>query len=67
VGERFIRVHRNALVARHAMKALERRADEDEASEGGETWAVQVVPTLEWLAVSRRQVSAVREAMASQG
>jgi two-component system response regulator AlgR len=66
VGERFIRVHRNALVARHAMKALERRADEDEAGEGGETWAVQVVPTLEWLAVSRRQVSAVREAMASQ-
>jgi two-component system, LytTR family, response regulator AlgR len=64
VGERFIRVHRNALVARHAMKALERRADD---VEGGETWAVQVVPTMEWLAVSRRQVTAVREAMAAQG
>lgn len=64
VGERFIRVHRNALVSRHAMKALERRADD---AEGGETWAVQVVPTMEWLTVSRRQVTAVREAMAAQG
>ena len=61
VGERFIRVHRNALVSRHAMKSLERRHDD---AEGGETWAVQVVPTMEWLAVSRRQVTAVREAMA---
>ncbi len=64
VGERFIRVHRNALVSRQAMKALERRADDPD---GGETWAVQVLPTMEWLAVSRRQVSAVREAMAAQG
>lgn len=64
VGERFIRVHRNALVSRQAMKALERRADD---AEGGETWAVQVVPTMEWLSVSRRQVTAVREAMAAQG
>lgn len=64
VGERFIRVHRNALVSRHAMKALERRADD---ADGGEAWAVQVVPTMEWLLVSRRQVTAVREAMAAQG
>jgi len=64
VGERFIRVHRNALVARSAMRALERRADD---ADGGESWAVQVRPTMEWLAVSRRQVSAVREAMAQQG
>ena len=61
VGSRFIRVHRNALVSRQAMKALERRADDPD---GGEAWAVQVLPTQEWLAVSRRQVSAVREAMA---
>ena len=61
MGERFIRVHRNALVARHVMRALERRADD---VDGGETWAVQVLPTLEWLAVSRRQVAAVKEAMA---
>ena len=62
VGARFILVHRNALVARRAMKALQRRVDgEDE--EGGETWAVQIMPTQVWLAVSRRQVTAVREAM----
>lgn len=63
VGGRFIRVHRNALVSRQAMRALERRADDPD---GGEAWAVQVAPTMEWLAVSRRQVSAVREAMAQQ-
>jgi two-component system response regulator AlgR len=61
VGDRFIRVHRNALVARHVMRALELRADE---GDGGESWAVQVLPTLEWIAVSRRQVAAVKEAMA---
>ena len=63
VGDRFIRVHRNALVSRQAMKALERRADD---AEGGEAWAVQVAPTMEWLAVSRRQVTAVRECMVDQ-
>lgn len=63
LGERFVRVHRNALVARSAMKALERRADDEE---GGETWAVQVGPTGEWLAVSRRQVATVREVMAGR-
>ncbi len=61
LGERFVRVHRNALVARHAMRALERRADADE---GGEAWAVQVAPGGEWLAVSRRQLGAVRDAIA---
>ncbi|WP_290870625.1 LytTR family DNA-binding domain-containing protein [Aquabacterium sp.] len=64
VGERFIRVHRNALVARAAMRALERRADDED---GGESWAVQIRPTMEWLTVSRRQAGAVREAMAQQG
>jgi two-component system response regulator AlgR len=65
VGARFVRVHRNALVARKAMRALERRLDEEEGGDGAEGWAVQVAPTLEWLQVSRRQVNAVREAMAS--
>jgi two-component system response regulator AlgR len=63
LGDRFVRVHRNALVARSAMKALERRADDEE---GGETWAVQVQPTGEWLAVSRRQVATVRDVMAGR-
>lgn len=64
VGEGFVRVHRNALVARRAMQALERRHDEEEGAEG---WAVRVQPTGEWLTVSRRQVAAVREALGGAG
>jgi two-component system response regulator AlgR len=60
LGARFVRVHRNALVARHAVRALERRSD-DGADEG---WVVRVAPSDEWLAVSRRQLAAVREALA---
>lgn len=65
VGPRFVRVHRNALVARQAMRALERRHDDDEGGDGAEGWVVQVTPTQEWLQVSRRQVSTVRDAMAA--
>jgi two-component system response regulator AlgR len=64
VGERFLRIHRNALVARDAVVALERR-EGGEASEGG--WAVRIAPTDEWLAVSRRQLVAVREMLAAEG
>jgi len=68
LGERFLRVHRNALVARHAVRALERRAMAGEGDEeGGESWAVCVAPVDEWLAVSRRQVAAVREALVAAG
>ena len=67
LGDGFVRVHRNALVAKAAVRALERRvmpaadAAGDEAS--AETWAVRVAPLDEWLAVSRRQLQAVREAL----
>ena len=75
LGPRFLRVHRNALVARSAISALERRtladkgSDGDDAEEGtaSDCWAVQVAPVGEWLAVSRRQASAVREALAASG
>jgi two-component system, LytTR family, response regulator AlgR len=60
-GAGFIRIHRNALVARAAVRELQRRADGG-ADEG---WAVRVAPLDEWLPVSRRQVAAVREALAS--
>ena len=64
LGEGFLRVHRNALVARAAVRALQRRrgavGSDDQA---GEHWAVQLQPTGEWLAVSRRQLAAVREAL----
>jgi two-component system response regulator AlgR len=66
LGERLLRIHRNALVARAAVRALERRrlADAEDEGEGTEIgWAVQVAATDEWLAVSRRQVAAVRDAL----
>ncbi|MFY3385598.1 LytR/AlgR family response regulator transcription factor [Paracidovorax sp. MALMAid1276] len=54
---RFLRIHRNALVARRAVRALERHHDEAE----GEGWAVRLQGSTELLLVSRRQVAAVRE------
>lgn len=72
LGERFLRVHRNALVARGAVRALERRpgvaaAAGERDEEGSEGWAVRMAPVDEWLAVSRRQVAAVREALVAAG
>ena len=56
----FIRVHRNALVSRRALRALEKHCDPEE----GEGWAVRLQGLDELLMVSRRQLAAVREAMA---
>lgn len=67
LGDSFIRVHRNALVARKAVRALERRVIAGGDEEGGESWAVRVAPVDEWLLVSRRQASAVREALVAAG
>lgn len=68
LGDRFLRVHRNALVARNAVRALERRTlPADGEEESGEGWAVRMAPVDEWLAVSRRQVAAVREALVAAG
>ena len=60
-ADRYIRVHRNALVARRALRALEKHYD----SEEGEGWAVRLQGVDELLAVSRRQLSAVRELLAA--
>jgi two-component system, LytTR family, response regulator AlgR len=57
----FLRVHRNALVARRAVRALEKHYDAEE----GEGWALRLNGIDELLAVSRRQLSAVREALAA--
>ncbi|MBU6258159.1 MAG: response regulator transcription factor [Burkholderiales bacterium] len=65
LGGDFIRVHRNALVAKRAIRALEQRKGGD--SGDGEGWAVRVSPIDEWLAVSRRQVQAVRAALRAVG
>ncbi len=64
LGEGFLRVHRNALVARAAVRELARRALPEAEPDGGEGWAVRVAPADEWLAVSRRQLAAVRQALA---
>jgi len=69
IGDGFLRIHRNALVARGAVRELELRDtadtefDTDAVSQG---WAVRVAPVDEWLAVSRRQVAAVRQALATE-
>ena len=55
----FMRIHRNALIARCAIRALEKHFDPEE----GEGWAVRLNGIDEVLAVSRRQLSAVREAI----
>jgi two-component system response regulator AlgR len=57
----FLRVHRNALVSRRAVRALEKHYDAEE----GEGWAVRLNGVDESLAVSRRQLTAVREALAN--
>ena len=55
-AERFVRVHRNCLVARAAVRGFER------ASEGGDAnWLVLLNGVEEKLAVSRRQQHIVRE------
>lgn len=61
-AEHFMRIHRNALVARRAIRALVKHNDPEE----GEGWAVQLNGLDELLAVSRRQLTAVREVVASR-
>ena len=60
LGQGFLRVHRNAVVALSEVRALERRGVDD----GEEGWAVQM-SNGDWLSVSRRQLAAVREAVAA--
>lgn len=61
LGPDFIRVHRNAIVARSAVRELQLRASHD-GGEGG--WAVRVVPPGVWVPVSRRMLPVVREMLA---
>ena len=55
-ANRFLRIHRNALVARRAVRALEKHHDPEE----GDGWAVRLDGVDEVLFVSRRQLAAVR-------
>jgi two-component system response regulator AlgR len=53
----FIRIHRNALVAKRALRALLKHWN----AEDGESWTVQLHGTPDQLTVSRRQLAHVRE------
>ena len=65
LGDAFVRIHRNALVAVGAVRALALRGVVNDSDADG--WAVLVAPLDEWLPVSRRQVAAVRAALAAAG
>ena len=56
-GARFVRVHRNCLVARDFIRGFERRANDD----GDSHWEVLLTGIDETLPVSRRQQCVVRD------
>lgn len=56
-GHKFVRVHRNCLVARDAIRGFERRVNDD----GDAHWEVLLNGLAETLPVSRRQQGIVRE------
>lgn len=58
--ERFVRAHRSTLVARSAIRALERHYDQEEDTEG---WALRLAGVPELVMVSRRMLTGVREAV----
>ena len=63
LGQTFVRVHRNALVAVAAVRALERVTEHPmEPDEVGDGWAVRM-SNGERLAVSRRQLADLRAAL----
>jgi two-component system response regulator AlgR len=55
-AESFVRIHRNCLVARHAVAGFEKNAEESESG-----WAVVIRTTGEKLPVSRRQQQVVKQ------
>jgi len=76
MGHRFLRIHRNTLVAKSAVRELDRHMPGSAETpsdfgaldaEGAEIWAVRVATVNEWLQVSRRQLAAVREALKALG
>ena len=59
-GAHFLRIHRNALVAKRAARALQKHHDPEE----GEGWALRLDGVAELLFVSRRQLAAVKDLLA---
>lgn len=61
-ADRFMRIHRNALIAKRAARALEKHHD----SEEGDGWALRLDGIPDVLFVSRRQLAMVKEMLARQ-
>jgi len=59
-GQRFVRIHRNCLVARACVEGFERQA-QDDSGEAQSGWAVLLKGIAERLPVSRRQQHIVKE------
>ncbi len=57
----FLRIHRNTLVQRATLRQIKRCTQPD----GSEAWLLQLEGSTEWLQVSRRQFSLVRQALQS--
>ncbi len=55
-ASQFVRIHRNTLIAKHAVRALQKHHDATE----GDVWAVRLQGLDERLPVSRRQLANVR-------
>jgi two-component system response regulator AlgR len=57
--EHFVRIHRNTLALRRALRQLKHSVQTD----GGDRWQLQLEGSIGWLQVSRRQLPAVRHAL----
>lgn len=64
LGPGFVRVHRSAVVARHALRELQHRVPGAGPDEG---WAVRLMPIDQWVPVSRRLLPALRRSLAQEG
>ena len=60
-NDRFVRIHRNALVARPSIAGFERVLPQGEAEGGDPFWQVVLRDVNERLPVSRRQWSTVKD------
>lgn len=59
LADKVIRIHRNALVFRHALDCLIREGNDDDTG----SWFAKILDIDEKLPVSRRQVSAIRKVL----
>ena len=64
---RFIRIHRNALVAAACITGFEKGSIADSEAESGAQWLVVLKDCAEKLPVSRRQWGAVKELVKPRG